>query len=699
LANDEVSEGYSVRGNHPVIRKKMKQWLLRITAYADRLLEGLEGIDWPEPIKEIQRNWIGRSDGASVDFKLKGHDLVINVFTTRPDTIFGVAFMTLAPEHEFVARICTPEQKDDVEKYVTEAKNRTERERMAEVDRISGVFTGAYVIHPFTGKDIPVWIGDYVLAGYGSGAVMAVPGHDNRDYAFAKHFGLPIPEVVSGGDLSKEAYDAKEGTIINSDFLNGLSVKDAVERAIQVVGKKGIGFRKVNYRLRDAIFSRQRYWGEPFPVYYKDGMPYTIAESELPLELPAVDAYLPTEAGDPPLARAKDWNTKEGFPLETNTMPGFAGSSAYYLRYMDPHNDKEYFSTEANRYWENVDLYIGGAEHATGHLIYARFWNKFLFDLGLACKDEPFKKLINQGMIQGRSCLAWRVKGKQTFVSDGLKDQYDTSPIHVDISLVQNDVLDVEAFKKWRSEYKDAEFVLENGKFLCGSAVEKMSKSLHNVVNPDELIARYGADTMRLYEMFLGPIEMHKPWDTKGIEGVFRFIRKLWKLYHDQENNLNISDEPATADERKVLHKTIKKVQEDIERLSFNTSVSAFMICVNELSELKCNKREILTDLAVIIAPFAPHISEELWHLLGHSDSIVAASWPEAKAEYLTENVFKYPVSINGKMRFMMELPVGLSNQEIQDAVCKAPELQKWIEGKPVKKYIIVPQKIVNIVI
>jgi leucyl-tRNA synthetase len=699
LANDEVSEGFSVRGGHPVERKLMKQWLLRITAYSERLLNDLETLEWSEALKEIQRNWIGRSEGASVDFSLKGHDLKINVFTTRPDTIFGVSYMTLAPEHELVDIITTPEQKQAVQTYVTEAKNRTERERMTEVNRVTGVFTGAYAIHPFTGNELPVWIGDYVLAGYGSGAVMAVPAHDSRDYSFAKHFGLPIMEVVSGGDISQESYDAKEGLLVNSDFLNGMDVKQALKRAIEEINARGLGERKINYRLRDAIFSRQRYWGEPFPVYYRDGMPYTLDESQLPLELPEVDAYLPTESGEPPLARAKNWVTAEGDPLETNTMPGFAGSSGYYLRYMDPRNNSEYFSAEAVNYWQNVDLYIGGAEHATGHLIYSRFWNKFLYDLGLSCKKEPFEKLINQGMIQGRSSIIYRVKGKKTFVSLPLIGGYDTAPIHIDISLVDNDVLDIEAFRNWRSEYADHEFIMDNGKFICGYAVEKMSKSLFNVVNPDALIERYGADTLRLYEMFLGPIEMHKPWDTKGIEGVFRFMRKLWKLYHDSENNFRVTDEKASAEELKVIHKTIRKTGEDIERFSFNTTVSAFMICVNELTDLKCNKREVLEPLSIIISPFAPHIAEELWHLLGHTDSITRATFPAFNEACLTESSVSYPVSINGKMRFKIELPADMDVEAIQQAVKQAPEYAKWVGEQAVKKCIIIPKKIINIVL
>ncbi|MDD4213270.1 MAG: leucine--tRNA ligase, partial [Bacteroidales bacterium] len=699
LANDEVSEGFSVRGGHPVIRKSMKQWLLRITAYAERLLEGLDKIDWSEALKEIQRNWIGRSEGAMIEFRIQNSEFRINVFTTRPDTIFGVTYITLAPEHEFVEQIVTDEYREAINKYVTEAKNRSERERMADVKKISGQFTGAYAIHPFSGKKLPIWVGDYVLAGYGTGAVMAVPAHDSRDYAFAKHFGLEIIEVVSGGNSAEESYDAKEGKLINSDFINGMEVKDAIAEVCKRVGEKGIGFGTVNYRLRDAIFSRQRYWGEPFPVYYKDGIPYTIDESELPLKLPAVDAYLPTETGEPPLARAKNWKTKEGYPLETNTMPGFAGSSAYYLRYMDPHNEQEYFSKEANQYWQNVDLYIGGAEHATGHLIYSRFWNKFLYDLGLTAKDEPFKKLINQGMIQGRSNIIYRVKGENKYVSLNLINDFETTPIHIDVNLVDNDILDVEALKKSSPDYAASEFILENGKFVCGWAVEKMSKSLLNVVNPDELVEKYGADTVRLYEMFLGPLEMHKPWDTNGIEGVFRFIRKLWRLYHDNNNNFALSDEEPTMDELRVIHKTIKKVKEDIERISFNTAVSSFMICVNELTELKCNKRKVLSELSLILSPFAPHIAEELWSLLGNTQSIFNAKFPDYDEKYLQVNSFAYPVSFNGKMRFKLELPLEMAIPDIENAVLEAKESEKWLAGSKPKKIIVVAGKIINVVI
>jgi leucyl-tRNA synthetase len=699
LANDEVSEGFSVRGGHPVVRKSMKQWLLRITAYAERLLNGLDTLDWSEAIKEVQRNWIGRSEGVMLDFVIENYPVTLKVFTTRPDTIFGVSYMTLAPEHEYVEHIVTDEYREAVMQYIADTKNRSERERMADVKKISGQFTGAYAIHPFTGKKLQIWIGDYVLAGYGTGAVMAVPAHDSRDYAFAKHFGMDIIEVVSGGDISKESYDAKEGKLINSEFLNGMEVKEAIAFAIGCMEGMEIGKGKINYRLRDAIFSRQRYWGEPFPVYYKNGIPYTLEESELPLELPPVDAYLPTEAGDPPLARAKNWQTKEGFPLETNTMPGFAGSSAYYLRYMDPQNDTEYFSKESNAYWQNVDLYIGGAEHATGHLIYARFWNKFLYDLGLTVKDEPFQKMINQGMIQGRSSLIYRVKGKNTFVSLGLIKDCDVMPIHVDVSLVDNDVLDIEAYKKWIADESEPEFILENNKFVCGWAIEKMSKSLYNVVNPDDLVVKYGADTLRLYEMFLGPLEMHKPWDTNGIEGVSRFMRKLWRLYHDNNNDFFVSNEEPNADELRVIHKTIKKIQDDIERFSFNTAVSTFMICVNELNELKCNKRKVLNDLTLLISPFAPHMAEELWSLLGNTVSITEVAFPQYNEKFISVSSHIYPVSFNGKMRFKLELPLDMPVPEIEKAVLANPDSEKWLEGKQPKKVIIIQGKIINIVL
>jgi leucyl-tRNA synthetase len=707
LANDEVSEGFSIRGGHPVERKKMKQWLLRITAYSERLLQGLETIDWSDSLKEIQRNWIGRSEGASIVFEVDGfREPGIEVFTTRPDTIFGATFMVLAPEHELVDRITTPEYREGVDSYVHWAKNRSDRERMAEVKKISGTFTGAYAKNPFTGTLIPVWIADYVLMGYGTGAIMAVPGHDSRDFAFARYFGLPIIQVVCPHGESPsdplswdESKDSKEGYMINSGFINGLDVKAAIKATIQKIEEFEIGYGTVNYRQRDAIFSRQRYWGEPFPVYYKDGMPYTLKESELPLELPDVDAYLPTETWEPPLARAKKWETAEGYHLETNTMPGFAGSSAYYLRYMDSRNEDEMFSKEAVSYWRDVDLYIGGSEHATGHLLYARFWNKFLFDLGYSLVEEPFKKLINQGMIQGRSNFVYRIQGTNTYVSHGLKDQYEVQSIHVDVNIVSNDILDLEAFKKWQPQFDSAEFILEDGKYFCGWEVEKMSKSKHNVQNPDDLIEKYGADTLRMYEMFLGPLEQSKPWDTNGIEGVSRFIRKFWRLFHDEQLKFRVSDDAPTPEELKVLHKTIKKVQEDIERFSFNTAVSSFMICTNELSDLKCDKRSILSDLVILISPYAPHIAEELWNLLGNKGSVCNAGFPEFKAEYTVDNTFTYPVSFNGKTRFMLGLPADMPAAEVEKAVLAAPESQKWLAGNPPKKVIVVPRKIVNVVV
>lgn len=700
LANEEVKDGVSERGGYPVIRKQMQQWSLRISAYAERLLNDLDTNDWPESLKEAQRNWIGRSEGTSLKFRVHGHDgLEIEVFTTRPDTIFGVSFLTLAPEHELVSKITEKEYINTVETYVTNAKNRSERDRMADVKTISGEFTGAYAVHPFTGKNIPIWIGDYVLAGYGTGAVMAVPGHDTRDYAFAKHFSLPIIEVVEGGDLAVEAFDAKEGKLVNSDFLDGLDVKDAIKKAIERIEKEGLGKGRVNFRLRDAIFSRQRYWGEPFPVYFKNDLPYVLDESELPLELPEVDKYLPTESGEPPLARAQNWKTKDGHPYEASTMPGWAGSSWYFLRYMDPHNTKEFASKEAVSYWKDVDLYMGGAEHATGHLLYVRFWTKFLFDLGLVPVNEPAKKLINQGMIQGRSNFVYRVNGTNKFVSKGLIKQYDTTPLHVDVNIVSNDALDTEAFKKWRPDYADAEFVLEDGKYICGFAVEKMSKRWHNVVNPDDVCEEHGADTLRLYEMFLGPLELSKPWSTQGISGVSNFIRRLWRLYHDQEGSFRVSEDEPTKAELKTLHKTIKKISEDIDRFSFNTSVSTFMICVNELTEMKSSKRAILEPLAIIVSPYAPHIAEELWSRLGHSDSITYASFPDFKEEYLTEDSFTYPVSVNGKLRFKMDLPLSLTAPEIEKEVMSSEDAKKYLEGKAPKKVIVVHNKIVNIVV
>ena len=696
LANDEVSEGLSIRGGYPVEQKKMRQWCLRVSAYAQRLLDGLDDVDWTDSLKETQRNWIGRSVGAVMKFKTPG-GVSFDIFTTRADTIFGVTFMVLAPESELVEQLTTPEQRNAVDAYILKTKKRTERERIADKS-VSGVFSGSYALHPFTGDLLPIWISDYVLAGYGTGAIMAVPAHDSRDYAFAKHFNLSIVPLIEGCDISEESFDAKEGILMNSGFLNGLPVKEAIVKAIEEVEDRNLGFRKVNFRLRDAIFSRQRYWGEPFPVYYKDGMPYTLDEGELPLELPEVDKYLPTESGEPPLGRARNWQTREGYPLELSTMPGFAGSSAYYLRYMDPRNGQALVSTEANNYWRSVDLYIGGTEHATGHLIYSRFWNKFLFDLGVSCEQEPFRKLVNQGMIQGRSNFVYRIKETNTFVSLNLKDQYDVTPIHVDVNIVHNDVLDVEAFRNWNPEYKNAEFILEDGKYICGWAVEKMSKSMFNVVNPDVIVENYGADTLRLYEMFLGPLELSKPWDTNGIDGVHRFLRRLWNLFHTNGEFL-VSDEDPTKEELKSLHKLIKKVSFDIENFSFNTSVSAFMICVNELSQLKCNKKAILSDLLVCLAPFAPHIAEELWHKLGNEQTICDAKFPELNEEYLKENVFSYAISFNGKSRFVLEFPADVSNAEIEKTVLGHPYSQKWLDGKSPRKVIIVPRKIVNIVV
>jgi leucyl-tRNA synthetase len=808
LANDEVSEGFSVRGGHPVERKEMKQWSLRITAYADRLLEGLEKIDWPENIKEIQRNWIGRSEGAMLRFLLAEYpDKYVEIFTTRPDTVFGVTFMSIAPEHDYVELLTKPEYKNEVEAYVKHAKNRSERERMADAKVPSGVFTGSYAINPFNGKAVPIWVADYVLSGYGTGAVMAVPAHDSRDYTFAKHFKLPIVEVIKGGNIEEEAFESKEGVCVNSGFIDNMIARDAIKKVIEYAEEKGFGYGKTNYRLRDAIFSRQRYWGEPFPVYYKNGIPHTLSESELPLQLPEVDKYLPTETGEPPLARAKNWSTKSGYPFETSTMPGFAGSSAYYFRYMDPRNTEEYFSKEAVSYWKSVDFYVGGAEHATGHLMYARFWNKFLFDLGMTPEDEPFKKMINQGMIQGRSNFVYRVKSermaefvlwemirnkqlgvefKKGYCQDGFSfdfycpenhiiievkssqdilerlpsytefaeknkcqllmfsivdvilhtddvlakikkalkgnhvapfemiDEWEelpifvsknifgreefSFPVHVDINIVNNDILDIDAFRTWRPEYDNARFILENEKYVCGFEVEKMSKSKYNVQNPDDLVEKYGADTLRMYEMFLGPIEQSKPWDTKGIEGVFRFVRKLWRLFLDAQGNLQVTDEMPDATELKILHKTIKKVEDDIERFSLNTCISSFMICVNELGDLKCNKRAVLEPLLITICPFAPHIAEELWSKLGYTESISRSVFPKWDDKYLVEDTVKYPVSFNGKMRFILELPADTAKEEIEKLALTAPESQKWLEGKTPKKIIVVPGKIINIV-
>lgn len=698
LANDEVKDGLSERGGYPVEQKLMTQWFLRISAYSQRLLDGLDKIDWSESLKEIQRNWIGRSEGAQVFFDIKGSDRKLEVFTTRPDTIYGVTFMVLAPEHEWVGELTTPEQRAGVEAYLAETKKRSERERIAETKRVSGQFTGAYAVNPFNGAEIPIYISDYVLAGYGTGAIMAVPAHDSRDYAFAKHFDLPIIPVVEGGNIEEESYDAKEGKVINSEIINGLDVKEAIRKMFDEVEKRGLGKKRINYRLRDAIFSRQRYWGEPIPIYYKDGIPYPLPLNELPLELPEVSDYNPTPDGEPPLARAANWVTKEGYPIELTTMPGFAGSSAYFLRYMDPHNNTGLVDKDVNEYWGNVDLYLGGIEHATGHLIYSRFWNMFLYDIGHAAKDEPFQKLINQGMIQGRSNYAYRIKGTNKFVSLGLKEQYDTQGIHVDVNIVKNDVLDLDAFRAWRPEFKDAEFILEDGKYICGWAVEKMSKSMFNVVNPDTIVENYGADTLRMYEMFLGPLEQSKPWDTNGIDGVFKFLRKTWRLFFDKNGNIDVSDEKATPDELKALHKIIKKVEEDVNAFSFNTSISAFMICVNELTDLKCNKREILESLTIVLSPFAPHIAEEMWHLLGHTTSVVKASYPEFRAEYLVESSVNYPVSFNGKMRFTIGLPADMDPKTVEATVLADEQTQKFLEGKPVKKVIVVPKKIVNIV-
>ena len=698
LANDEVKEGLSVRGGHPVEQRKMKQWQLRVSAYAQRLLGDLDDLSWSDSLKEMQRNWIGRSQGAEMLFKVfnGSEEFELEIFTTRADTIFGATFMVLAPESEWVAKLTTPEQKAAVEEYLINAKKKTERERMAETKKVTGVFSGSYAINPFTGEKLPVWIAEYVLAGYGTGAIMAVPAHDSRDYAFATHFNLPIIPLIEGCDVSSESFDAKEGVMCNSGFLNGMTVKEAIPAAIEEVEKRGIGRRKVNFRLRDAIFSRQRYWGEPFPIYYKDGIATPLPVENLPLELPDVDKFLPTESGEPPLARAENWNFGE-WPLEKSTMPGFAGSSAYYLRYMDPHNNKGLVSKEANEYWRDVDLYIGGTEHATGHLIYSRFWNKFLYDMGYVCEKEPFKKLINQGMIQGRSNFVYRVKGTNTFVSLGLKDKYDTTEIHADVNIVSNDRLDTEAFKRWMPEYKDAEFILENGEYICGWAVEKMSKSMFNVVNPDTICDKYGADTLRMYEMFLGPLEQSKPWDTNGIDGVHRFLKKFWRMFFNKEG-FAVSADSANAAELKVLHKLIKKVQEDIENFSFNTSVSAFMIAVNELNDLNCNKREILEPMVILISSFAPHIAEELWSKLGHTNSVSFASFPEYIEKHTIESSVEYPVSFNGKMRFKITLEASLSPAEVEAIIRADENTGKFLGGSTIKKVIVVPKKIINIV-
>lgn len=697
LANDEVSEGVSVRGGHPVEQKVMSQWCLRVSAYADRLLKSLENLDWSDSLKETQKNWIGRSEGAEMKFQIKGQDLEFEIFTTRADTVFGVTFMVLAPESDYVAKVTTPEQQHEVNIYLDAVKRRTERERIAD-RRVSGVFTGSYAINPLSGTEIPIYISDYVLAGYGTGAIMAVPAHDSRDYAFAKHFNLPIIPLIEGCDVSEESFDAKEGIMMNSGFLNGLTVKEAIAKTKAYIAEKGLGKVKVNFRLRDAIFSRQRYWGEPFPVYYKEGIPYMLDESKLPLQLPEIDKYLPTEKGEPPLGRAKNWQTEEGYPLELNTMPGFAGSSAYYLRYMDPHNEEALVSKKNNNYWKNVDLYIGGTEHATGHLIYSRFWNKFLFDLDIVCEDEPFKKLVNQGMIQGRSNFVYRIKDTNTFVSYNLRERYDVTPIHVDVNIVSNDVLDLEAFKAWMPDYATAEFILEEGKYVCGWAVEKMSKSMFNVVNPDVIVEKYGADTLRFYEMFLGPLEQSKPWDTNGIDGVHRFLKKLWNLFFTGEE-VTVSDAEPTKEELKALHKLIKKVSGDIETFSFNTSVSAFMICVNELTSLKCNKKAILKQLTVLLAPFAPHIAEELWATLGGTKSVCDAEWPGFNEDYLKEDSVVYAITFNGKPRFNLEFPAGTPKEEVEKAALAHENSAKYLEGKMPKKVIVVPNKLVNIVL
>ena len=728
LANDEVVDGVSERGGYPVVQKKMRQWCLRVSAYSQRLLDGLNTVDWSDSIKETQKNWIGRSEGTEMQFKVAGQDWDFTIFTTRADTIFGVTFMVLAPESELVEKLTTAEQKAEVEEYLAYVKKRTELDRMAN-HKVTGVFSGSYAVNPFTGENIPIWISEYVLAGYGTGAIMAVPAHDSRDYAFAKHFNLPIIPLIEGADVSEESFDAKEGTVCNSPVagkqttdgfsLNGLSVKEAIATTKKFVTEKGIGRVKVNYRLRDAIFSRQRYWGEPFPVYYKDGMPYMVPEECLPIELPEVDQYKPTETGEPPLGHAQKWawdteknevvdkslvNDSTIFPLELNTMPGFAGSSAYYLRYMDPHNDNALVAKNVDEYWQNVDLYVGGTEHATGHLIYSRFWNKFLFDCGVSCKEEPFQKLVNQGMIQGRSNFVYRINSDDhskapVFVSLGLKDQYEVTPIHVDVNIVHGDVLDIEAFKNWRPEYKNAEFILEDGKYTCGWAIEKMSKSMFNVVNPDMIVEKYGADTLRLYEMFLGPVEASKPWDTNGIDGCHRFLKKLWGLFHSRDGQFLPNDEEATPEQLKSVHKLIKKVTFDIEHFSYNTSISAFMICVGELQQLKCHNKQLLQDVVVLIAPFAPHIAEELWHQLGNEGTVCDATWPEFNEKYLIESEIQLTVSFNGKARYQKKFPADAQNDAIQKEVLEDERSQKYLEGKQVIKVIVVPKKIVNIVI
>ncbi len=700
LANDEVKDGVSERGGYPVIQKDMMQWQLRVTAYAQRLLDGLDTLDWTDSLKEMQRNWIGRSEGAELYFDLEGKDAKLLVFTTRPDTVFGATFMVLAPESEWAERLASVAQSEEVEAYIERSKNRTERERMADAENVSGVFTGSYALNPFTGKKIPIWVADYVLGGYGTGAIMAVPAHDARDYKFARKFGIEIIPVVEGGNVEEASYDAKEGKMINSDFLNGLDVKEAVQKAINEIENRNIGRRKINYRLRDAIFSRQRYWGEPFPVYYKNEQAFALSEDELPLNLPEIDDYKPTETGEPPLGRASDWLYDGKYHYELSTMPGFAGSSAYYLRYMDPHNPNELVSKEINAYWQDVDLYIGGTEHAVGHLIYSRFWNKFLFDLGLVVKDEPFKKLVNQGMIQGRSNFVYRIKDSNTFVSAGLKEKYEFTEIHVDVNMVRNDVLDIEAFKQWRPEYKDAKFILEeDGTYRCAYAVEKMSKSKYNVVNPDDIIETYGADTLRLYEMFLGPLEQSKPWDTNGIEGVHRFLNKFWRLFFNNEGNIDLSDDSPSKEEQKIIHTLIKKVGEDIERFSFNTTVAAYMVCANDLAKIKCNKREVLQNFLIVLSPFAPHISEELWRRSGASGSVVNAKFPAFDETFLHEDSVKYPVAFNGKTRFTIEVAKDTDKKEIEHIALNDERTMERLDGKTVKKVIVVPGRMINIVV
>ncbi|MFN3840536.1 MAG: leucine--tRNA ligase [Cyclobacteriaceae bacterium] len=698
LSNDEVKDGVSERGGYPVERINMLQWSMRISAYAERLLAGLETIDWPEPLKEMQRNWIGKSKGAQLKFNVQNSTEAIEVFTTRLDTIFGATFLVLAPEHDLVHTITTANQRNEVTRYVTATKNRSERERLSEVKQVSGVFTGAYAINPFTNEPIPIWISDYVLAGYGTGAVMAVPGHDERDHRFARHFGLPIVQVVEGPDVQEKPFDSWDACIINSGFMNGMTVREAIEAGIQFIEERGIGRGKINYRMRDAIFGRQRYWGEPFPVYFENGIPKLVDENDLPVTLPEIDEYKPTATGEPPLARAQDWKYK-GHTFELTTMPGWAGSSWYWYRYMDPSNPNKFCSPEHERYWQDVDLYIGGSEHATGHLLYSRFWCKALKDLGYVTAEEPFKKLINQGHIQGMSKFVYRINGSNKFVSKNLKNAYETTALHVDINLVDGDTLDLERFKQWRADFSDAEFILENGKYICGTEVEKMSKSKHNVVNPDHIIANYGADTLRMYEMFLGPLEQSKPWNTNGIDGVFKFLRRFWNLFYDASGNFNVNNEEPTREELKVLHKTIKKVEKDIDNFSFNTSVSEFMICANELAALKCNKRKVLEPLVIALAPFAPHIAEELWEKLGHSKTVFDAQFPVYDDQYLVESSFNYPISINGKVRTQMNFALDMPREDIEKTVLASDMIKKWTDGKPPKKVIVVPGKIVNVVV